>query len=229
MSIEPQNVVVSPLVYWPQQSPIDLRYIEARKADFAPGYLDVLYPTKAIPGVFKEHNFVPADPKPAIMFDGSRCNLIKAHIHSPAEHHLDGIIHDFEIHLVHEIPSPSKGSKLVVIGIFFTEKPGAKTPSAIKALNRELAKASAASGDCSSSISISIKLKDFLPDDWEDFFYRYEGSLTTPNYDEFVSWIVMAHAVEVEPADVVDLKRCTQHMARPLQQLNRRFVLRSIV
>ena len=57
--------------------------------------------------------------------------------------------------------------------------------------------------------------------------YRYEGSLTTEPFNEFVSWVVLRDKVAVKAGDIKPITAHAQHDARPTQPLNRRFVLRS--
>ena len=49
--------------------------------------------------------------------------------------------------------------------------------------------------------------------------------LTTPPYDENVSWLVMREPIHVAPETLARLKNEQGHEARPAQSLNRRFVL----
>jgi carbonic anhydrase len=57
-------------------------------------------------------------------------------------------------------------------------------------------------------------------------FWRYEGSLTTPPCSQTVHWIVFDQAVTVAPSDIAAFRRIFPVNARPVQPLNRRFLLR---
>ena len=59
-------------------------------------------------------------------------------------------------------------------------------------------------------------------------FFRYEGSLTTPPCSEVVDWNVMAKTITVSNADIAAFKAIFPMNARPLQPVNRRFVLRGL-
>ncbi|MBN8919097.1 MAG: carbonic anhydrase family protein, partial [Rhizobiales bacterium] len=56
--------------------------------------------------------------------------------------------------------------------------------------------------------------------------YRYEGSLTTPPCSEIVDWNVFGAPIEVAQADIDAFRAIFPMNARPLQAVNRRFLLR---
>jgi carbonic anhydrase len=58
-------------------------------------------------------------------------------------------------------------------------------------------------------------------------YYRYEGSLTTPPCSETVDWFVFADRMEVAEADIARFAKLYAMNARPVQGLNRRFILSS--
>jgi carbonic anhydrase len=58
-------------------------------------------------------------------------------------------------------------------------------------------------------------------------YYRYEGSLTTPPCSETVDWLVLADRIEVAEADIARFAKLYPLNARPVQNLNRRFILAS--
>jgi carbonic anhydrase len=59
-------------------------------------------------------------------------------------------------------------------------------------------------------------------------YWRYEGSLTTPPCSETVDWMVCMAPVGVAKADIAKFTALYPMNARPVQQVNRRFVLRSM-
>lgn len=71
-----------------------------------------------------------------------------------------------------------------------------------------------------------LRSGDFLSAN-RDQFFRYEGSRTTPEYDQVISWFVLPHLVYVAPKDVAALKKYAHEHAREVQPLDRRFVLRN--
>jgi carbonic anhydrase len=58
-------------------------------------------------------------------------------------------------------------------------------------------------------------------------FHRYEGSLTTPPCSETVDWALMDTPIEASEAQIRAFERLYPNNARPIQALNRRFLLRS--
>ena len=71
-----------------------------------------------------------------------------------------------------------------------------------------------------------LNLFHFLPENHSEW-YRYEGSLTSGNHAEDVSWIIMRHPRLVNPDDVEELEEYAEQDAWPSQHVNRRFVLRN--
>ena len=232
------------MAQWPygsQQSPIQIDSGKAIRADFPSSYLVVNYPNEELSGHFNHtnHNFY-FDSPPVIRFAGIDAPLERVHIHSRSEHWLDGVDFDFEIHFVHPFPNPvdptatTGDSTHVVFGVFFKEKPNAQTPKSIRALNEAL-KAKMKSNqkrlaDDDPPVHVGANPSEFMPPNKSQFF-RYEGSLTTPDpdgfYKERVSWIVYPQLIEVDPADVAELKQHAHEGARETQEINRRFILHS--
>jgi carbonic anhydrase len=235
-----KNPVPETFQYWPQQSPIDLT--GALPVKFSRDYLRIKYPAKVIgefindppPDNYGFNLVLKPDSKAYIFLDDQRCRLKKLHFHHQSEHLIDGKRFPLEIHLVHEIETPRYGSKYAVIGVFLKDKAKAKTPKSLLALadflslpaiqnyllmvsNRETSKPP--TGD------IAFNPNHCLPEDRE--FFRYEGSLTTPDFAETVSWVVYRNPIEIA-GDVEIIKKNADHEARQPQSLARRFLLRSV-
>jgi len=58
-------------------------------------------------------------------------------------------------------------------------------------------------------------------------YYRYWGSLTTPPCSETVDWLLLTDPIQVAEADIARFAKLFPMNARPVQKVNRRFVLRS--
>ena len=56
-------------------------------------------------------------------------------------------------------------------------------------------------------------------------YYRYEGSLTTPEFDEDVSWLVFKQPLPLGAGDIAVLRKHFGLPARVPQPLNRRYIL----
>jgi carbonic anhydrase len=72
--------------------------------------------------------------------------------------------------------------------------------------------------------STDISLGVFLPADTSRY-YRYEGSLTTPPYEENVSWVIYKEPLLLPKPELNELIKLFRHPARLPQGLNRRFLL----
>ncbi len=72
----------------------------------------------------------------------------------------------------------------------------------------------------------SVRASDFLPPGNPRSFYRYQGSLTTPPCSETVDWVVLSQPVQVSREQINAFERMYRFDARPLQPLDRRFLLK---
>ena len=59
--------------------------------------------------------------------------------------------------------------------------------------------------------------------------FRYRGSLTMPPCTENVDWLVFAEPLEVAQADIDVFKLIFPMNARPVQPINRRFLLKGVI
>jgi carbonic anhydrase len=214
-------------VTWPQQSPIDLG-----KSLFSPELPTITfnYPTSA-EGEFnpEDHNFYVAEPHLAsINYAGIDCPLVKLHFHKPSEHAVAGNLAHFEVHLIHKVPvfPESFPSAYIVVGVLF-DAPARRSRGSKKSKVKTLEDAVIANWFTvrKRGANLTFDPNTFLPPD-RSKHYRYEGSLTTPPFSEFVSWIVMQeHAILDTPIET-EVASETEESARDLQPINRRFILR---
>ena len=72
---------------------------------------------------------------------------------------------------------------------------------------------------------IKINPADLLPSDRS--FYRFPGSLTTPDCNEVVTWYVMKTPIELSESQIREYAHHYHNTARPLQPLNGRPVVES--
>jgi carbonic anhydrase len=135
----------------------------------------------------------------SVLLSGHEFRLDNIHFHQPGEHWIDGRARGAEMHAVHL--RADDGLQACVVAVFVgLGEPGAsdaKPPS-------------------------GIDLPALLPDGG---FHRYEGSLTTGEFDEVVSWVVMKEPVQVDDPALRAFVRAHADRSRPVQPLNRRFVL----
>lgn len=138
--------------------------------------------------------------------------LRQFHFHAPSEHAINGRRTEMEAHFVHAAPD----GNLLVAGVFIV--PGKANP-AFSALM-----ASAPKETGKTPLPAPLDPTAFLPASAAT--YRYEGSLTTPPCSEVVDWNVFAEPIEVAEADIAAFRAIFPMNARPLQAVNRRFLLR---
>lgn len=157
-----------------------------------------------------------------------KARLVQLHFHATSEHHVDGEEYPLEMHLVHKIDEPTTKSTLMVVGVFFdvTSKRKSKGDASGQA---SLFKALVM--DERAKPTDPFDLNNLLPKDPLGYFgyYRYEGSLTTGDLKEIVSWVVLREPVKSVKGDIAPLIVAATHEDLPLQDLNRRFILRNFV
>lgn len=191
-----------------QESPIDLS--GAVDADLGP--LDLEWPK--LPGrVFDTGHAIQVEASPGanLTMGGKGYQLLQFHVHQPSEHLLNGRRYPLEIHFVHTAPDGTLG----VVGVF--AEAGVASPALQAVLN--------AAGAAAGADRIAVDLPALLPDDRS--YFRYAGSLTTPPCSETVDWAVLAEPISVSDAQIEAIARLHPGNTRPLQPLNRRFLLRS--
>lgn len=139
--------------------------------------------------------------------------LRQFHFHHPSEHLVAGKRFAMEAHFVH-----AAEDELAVVGVLMVAgKPNRVFNKIVSTMPSEEGQ----SGPADPAID-PIRLLPTRRD-----YYRYEGSLTTPPCSETVHWIVLAHPIEVDEADIARFAELYAMNARPLQQRDRRFILRS--
>lgn len=234
---------IQPNTFWPQQSPIALFHDDAVYAPFPPGYLTLDYSGAPYPGQFRDAgghwNFV-LDPlkkgtkPPRLTLGDATAELKKVHLHTPSEHDLEGKDQAGEIHLIHEILSPTAGSTLVVLGVFFATGGTKRTPplgDAIKQIaffqqwEAEGRRRKQPGNGGTPLPPFALDPRVLLPE--TDRWFRYEGSLTTEPYTEVVSWVVFQAPLTVSSDTLKRLKVGAHQPERDTQPVNRRFVLRN--
>lgn len=193
-----------------QQSPIDL----ARGIDAQPGNIPVNYGPLPLKVINNGHTIqVNCDPGNTIVLDGVEFKLLQYHFHHPSEHALNGKRFEMEAHFVHA----DGNGNLAVLGTFF--RPGPENPALAKIWNimpRE------AGGEKTGGMLSPLAL---LPQDRT--YYRYLGSLTTPPCSETVIWTVFSSPLQMSRSQVETFAKMFPMNARPLQQLLRRYLLKS--
>ena len=146
----------------------------------------------------------------AVKLDGTTFELVQFHFHHPSEHLIDGEALAMEAHFVHR----SADGALAVLGVLIGE--GTK--------NAALAPIwSAMPQDKAEGAVVPVALKDFVPVDRAQF--RYAGSLTTPPCSEIVNWVAFKTPIQASREQIAAFATLFPMNARPVQPLNRRFLL----
>ena len=126
-----------------------------------------------------------------INLNGEEFELINIHFHSESEHTVDSELSELEMHLVHG----NETGGLSVLGVLIEEGQfNQELAPVFNTVRSELA----ANGELSSTVEFteSIELAELLPDNSGWF---YNGSLTTPSFNENVNWFVFEDSIEVSP------------------------------
>lgn len=148
-----------------------------------------------------------------VRLNGKDYALKQFHFHHPSEHTIDGKSFPLEVHFVHA----AADGDLAVVGVMFEE--GEPNP----ALDPIWATAPVKEGEAAMAARIDPMM--FMPPTVGVF--RYEGSLTTPPCSESVHWTVMSTPVSASAGQLAAFASLFPLNARPVQPLNRRFILKT--
>lgn len=193
-----------------QQSPIDLHAgVEADMANVSVHYQPV--PLRIVNNGHAIQ--VNTDRGNYILIDGERYDLLQFHFHHPSEHTVEGEVMPMEAHFVHK----NAAGNLAVLGVLLKEGAENRVLRPIwDAMPRQPSAEDTISG-------VNIDIAQLLPADQST--YRYFGSLTTPPCSEIVTWVMFQTPIEVSPAQIGLFSDIFPLNARPVQPLNRRFLL----
>ncbi|QNT69660.1 carbonic anhydrase [Defluviicoccus vanus] len=147
-----------------------------------------------------------------LSLDGAEYKLAQFHFHHLSEHAVDGKRSPMEVHFVHKATS---GDGLTVLGVFLVEGTENSVLAPLWAAMPE--------HEGEKPLVSSIDAKGLLPS--SSAAYRYEGSLTTPPCSEIVNWVVLKEPVTASAAQIAAFAKLFPNNARPIQPLNRRFIL----
>ena len=144
----------------------------------------------------------------------ARYTLVQVHFHRPSEHLVDGKSFPMEAHFVHQNAAGGLG----VIGVLMAAGNS-------NAVFKKVVTTMPTSAGAPIPAEEGIDPNALLPA--RRSYYRYEGSLTTPPCSETVDWMLLTDPIEVADAEIAAFAKLYAMNARPVQKLNRRFVLRS--
>ncbi|HEY0835147.1 MAG TPA: carbonic anhydrase family protein [Azospirillum sp.] len=144
---------------------------------------------------------------------GKAYSMLQFHFHSPSEHTLDGKSFPMEVHFVHK----AADGELAVLGVFMDQGARHDATEAIWAAMPEQA------GPETEVAGATVDPNAFLPKGRRHF--RYMGSLTTPPCSEGVVWTMLRESIAVSADQIARFAKLFPLNARPVQPLNRRFLL----
>ena len=195
-----------------EQTPIDLR--SAIKAQAGP--VGIAYQKVPLSILNNGHTIqVNTPPGNKLEINGTSFELVQFHFHHPSEHLLSGKPFDMELHFVHKAASGA----LAVVGVFI--EPGAPNPGLAPIWAAMPAKESPAT----QVTGVTVDPSALLPQNRG--YFRYMGSLTTPPCSEGLLWTVFRSPVQASPEQIRQFAGLFPLNARPVQSINRRFLLES--
>ena len=220
------SLVASAALALPMQSPIDITSANTVYSVLPPLQFD--YGNSVVLDV--ENTGSPGEEKTiratvgagthSLSLSGVTYDLLQFHFHSEAEHAINGVRSEMEVHFVHQATDGS--GKLLVVGQFIE----------VGAENAALAPIFSALPPTEASPHLTLAgfdLGALLPSDLSSF--RYTGSLTTSPYTEGVSWNLLSSPTTMSHEQIDAFRTLfyePEGNTRPLQSLNGRVVLTDV-
>lgn len=157
-------------------------------------------------------NSTPLSSSPSFTFDNETVYFKGWHIHSPADHSIQGHRTTAELHLVH---ANAKGKERAVVAIFID--PG-NTDSAFAA---QFISAPVPNFDSTTTVateSMDLKLAIAEAGDFREF-WTYDGSLTSPPCTEGIRFFVSRSVMTVGNAQMQEILKVSTFSARTEQEV----------
>lgn len=194
-----------------EQSPIDLRpyYISSVEP------LSFDWKAQPFPMVNNGRSVYAQVAKGSTMkLGGEEFALKQILFHVPAEHAVDGVRHAMEIQFVH-----TQGQKkLAMVSIFV--RAGDRNEIFSQLIGHAPGKLG------TQPLPGAVDPMTLLPK--ARGVFRYRGSLTMPPCTENVDWVIFEQPIEAAQSDIDVFKLIFPMNARPLQPINRRFLLKGV-
>ena len=210
-----------------QQSPIDIR--DAYQTDFGPRGLKIGYTSKLKGKIApkkeeKDKFYVKYEDvdNQDIKLAGQLFHVVEMHFHYYSEHWIDTKQFAMEAHIVNQ--NTVTGNR-AVLGVMIEESSKARSSTSSKNLVHLDSKNKTNDGKPDHLIETNAKY--WLPNNKESY-YRYEGSLTTPEFDENVSWLVFSEPLVLSKKEIAVLRQWFGLSVRLPQPINRRYILSNV-
>ena len=180
-----------------RQSPIDLPRVDKENQVSTTNGLEYTFNTKNAGGVIIHNDLtIRVDCNlGSTKMNGCEYEMSQFHFHAPAEHTIDGKLHDLELHFVHCIRQQNHivdeykkhVPKFAVIGVLFKVVEDGKSSDFLKQIFDVMPISNNESKP--SNNTKPIHLAEIELD--SSTIYRYDGSLTTPPCSEDVCWTIL--------------------------------------
>jgi len=196
-----------------EQSPVDL----ANPLPAQTGRVSVNWQTSAVAVVNNGHTIQvnPVGAFGTMQYGGKAYELLQFHFHHMSEHTRHGRASPMEVHFVHKATDGS--GDLAVVGMMIEQGHESTLLQSVWSMMPEKAGASAQAGP--------LEVARLLPLDLSHV--NYMGSLTTPPCSEVVTWIVLDKPLSMSAEQIAAFAKLFPNNARPVQAVNRRFLLRT--
>lgn len=149
---------------------------------------------------------------------GTDYALTQYHFHHPSEHMVDGRRYPMEVHFVHK----AEDGRLAYLAVFLDTE-GEAGPAS-EAISKVWASIPPTSKEKASPDMVDPRT--LLPE--HRSYYRYAGSQSKPPCAETVLWTIFSEPVVITKAQVKAFEALYPMNARPVQRLNRRYLLSTI-
>lgn len=194
-----------------QQSPVAIKSSDAFSADVPEMFLEL---AQFKPTVVNDNHIISVEPSGTgggLIYGGKTYKFGEIRLHHGSEHTIDGRQFPIETHFLHA----SDDGALFILGVFFLEGPANTT------LQNILDKAPTSKGQRAGKLIIDPM--QLIPVD--NRFFRYKGSLTMPPCTENVTWHLYKQTLTASKSQIDALGRLHKSNHRPVQALNRRYIL----
>jgi len=158
-----------------------------------------------------------ADSSNYLIFNKARYNFVDFHFHHKSEHLINGVTDSMEVHIIY-------GNKvtgaLVVVGLLISQ---GNNPNAV--LTTVWNQFPPLGNYERHNLSAHVNISGIINYSAADAYYSYPGSLTTPNYAEVVTWIVMKKRLILTAAQIQKFATYYPNNARRTYPVNNRLIL----
>ncbi|MBJ7222511.1 MULTISPECIES: carbonic anhydrase [unclassified Brenneria] len=150
-----------------------------------------------------------------LVMDDDTFALQQFHFHAPSENEIDGKAFPLEAHFVYQ----DQQGALTVVALMFAqgdanqelEKAWQQLPST---LNKPVL------------LTAPLNINALIPSTYQQSYYRFSGSLTTPPCSEGVRWLVLDKPATISADQIARFTAAVHHANnRPVQPLNGRVII----